>query len=35
MTDKTFADFGIQAPDLGFVRVEDRGSIEFLLHLTT
>jgi polyisoprenoid-binding protein YceI len=30
----TFADFGIQAPDLGFVSVEDQGFVEFLLHLT-
>jgi polyisoprenoid-binding protein YceI len=30
-----FADFGITAPDLGFVRVEDRGQIEFLLRLAT
>ena len=29
----TFADFGIEPPDLGFVRVEDAGSVEFLLHL--
>ena len=29
----TFADYGIQAPSLGFVRVEDAGSVEFLLHL--
>jgi polyisoprenoid-binding protein YceI len=29
----TFADFGIEPPNLGFVRVEDRGSVEFLLHL--
>jgi polyisoprenoid-binding protein YceI len=29
----TFADHGLEAPDLGFVRVEDRGAIEFLLHL--
>ena len=29
----TFADHGIEAPDLGFVRVEDSGAIEFLLHL--
>ena len=29
-----FADFGIDAPDLGFVRVEDRGQVEFLLRLT-
>jgi polyisoprenoid-binding protein YceI len=30
----TFADYGIRAPSLGFVRVEDAGSVEFLLHLT-
>jgi polyisoprenoid-binding protein YceI len=30
----TFADHGIQAPNLGFVRVEDRGAVEFLLRLT-
>jgi polyisoprenoid-binding protein YceI len=29
-----FSDFGISAPDLGFVRVEDRGQVEFLLKLT-
>jgi polyisoprenoid-binding protein YceI len=29
-----FADFGITAPNLGFVRVEDRGQVEFLLELT-
>jgi polyisoprenoid-binding protein YceI len=29
----TFADHGIDPPDLGFVRVEDSGSVEFLLHL--
>jgi polyisoprenoid-binding protein YceI len=28
-----FTDFGITAPDLGFVRVEDRGQVEFLLRL--
>ncbi|MGY1664640.1 YceI family protein [Geodermatophilus sp. SYSU D00696] len=28
-----FADHGITAPDLGFVRVEDRGQVEFLLRL--
>jgi polyisoprenoid-binding protein YceI len=28
-----FADFGITAPNLGFVRVEDRGQVEFLLRL--
>lgn len=30
----TFADHGIEPPRLGFVRVEDAGAIEFLLHLT-
>ncbi|WP_147916641.1 YceI family protein [Ruania zhangjianzhongii] len=30
----TFADFDVQAPDLGFVVVEDTGSIEFSLELT-
>ncbi len=29
----TFADHGIEPPDLGFVRVEDTGSVEFLVHL--
>lgn len=29
----TFADFGVEAPDLGFVTVEDAGSIEFSLQL--
>ena len=29
-----FADYGISPPDLGFVRVEDRGQVEFLLKLT-
>lgn len=29
----TFADFDVQAPDLGFVVVEDAGSIEFSLEL--
>ncbi|MGY1727169.1 YceI family protein [Geodermatophilus sp. SYSU D01062] len=29
-----FADFGVSAPNLGFVRVEDRGQVEFLLKLT-
>ncbi|PRI10987.1 YceI family protein [Leucobacter massiliensis] len=27
----TFADFGVQAPSLGFVSVEDSGSVEFQL----
>ncbi|WP_040338108.1 YceI family protein [Candidatus Blastococcus massiliensis] len=30
----TFADHGIDPPNLGFVRVEDTGSVEFLVHLT-
>jgi polyisoprenoid-binding protein YceI len=29
----TFADFGVQAPDLGFVSVEEAGEVEFLLDL--
>ncbi|MEU0314177.1 YceI family protein [Nocardioides sp. NPDC006273] len=29
----TFADFGIEAPSLGFVSVEDTGSVEFSLEL--
>lgn len=29
----TFADFGVEAPDLGFVTVEDDGTIEFSLQL--
>lgn len=29
----TFTDFGVEAPDLGFVSVEDEGSIEFSLQL--
>lgn len=29
----TWADFGLDAPSLGFVEVEDSGAIEFLLHL--
>lgn len=31
--DVTFADWGIQAPNLGFVKVEDTGQIEFLVEL--
>jgi hypothetical protein len=27
------AEHGVEAPDLGFVRVEDRGAVEFLLRL--
>ncbi len=29
----TFSDFGIDAPDLGFVKVEDSGTVEFLVVL--
>ncbi|MEU2348995.1 YceI family protein [Modestobacter sp. NPDC049651] len=29
----TFGDYGIEAPNLGFVRVDDQGAVEFLLHL--
>ncbi|PZF81343.1 YceI family protein [Jiangella anatolica] len=29
-----FADFDVDPPDLGFVRVEDHGTVEFLLTLT-
>lgn len=31
----TFADFGVEAPSLGFVTVEDTGSVEFDLRLTS
>jgi polyisoprenoid-binding protein YceI len=30
----TFSDYGVQAPDLGFVKVDDAGSVEFLVHAT-
>ncbi|WP_100343654.1 YceI family protein [Compostimonas suwonensis] len=30
----TFDDYGVQAPSLGFVTVENSGSVEFLLNLT-
>lgn len=30
----TFSDFGVDAPDLGFVKVEDAGTVEMLLQLT-
>jgi polyisoprenoid-binding protein YceI len=30
----TFGDYGVDAPSLGFVRVDDQGAVEFLLHLT-
>ncbi|WP_369130706.1 YceI family protein [Modestobacter roseus] len=30
----TFAGFGIEPPDLGFVRVEDTGAVEMFLRLT-
>jgi polyisoprenoid-binding protein YceI len=29
----TFEDFGVEAPSLGFVEVEDQGFVEFLLNL--
>ena len=29
-----FGDYGIDPPNLGFVRVDDNGAVEFLLHLT-
>ncbi|MDM7831305.1 YceI family protein [Cellulomonas edaphi] len=28
-----FADYGVKAPDLGFVKVDSRGAVEFSLHL--
>ncbi|OFI36557.1 hypothetical protein BIU82_13410 [Arthrobacter sp. SW1] len=31
--DLVLADFGISAPDLGFVKVENTGKVEFLVHL--
>lgn len=30
----TFSDFGVQAPSLGFVKVDDSGSVEFQVHAT-
>lgn len=30
----TFTDYGIDAPDLGFVKVEDSGTVEMLLELS-
>ncbi|MCA5924461.1 YceI family protein [Curtobacterium oceanosedimentum] len=30
----TFSDYGVQAPNLGFVKVDDAGSVEFLVHAT-
>ncbi|WP_114561259.1 YceI family protein [Desertihabitans aurantiacus] len=32
--DVTFADWGVEAPSLGFVEVEDTGQVEFLVELT-
>jgi len=29
-----FGDYGVKAPSLGFVKVDDNGAVEFLLHLT-
>ncbi len=31
----TFADYGVEAPNLGFVSVEDAGAVEFDLRLTS
>jgi polyisoprenoid-binding protein YceI len=30
----TFSDYGVQAPSLGFVMVDDAGAVEFLVHAT-
>jgi polyisoprenoid-binding protein YceI len=30
----TFSDYGVQAPSLGFVKVDDSGAVEFLVHAT-
>ncbi|MET3450280.1 YceI family protein [Curtobacterium sp. 1544] len=30
----TFSDYGVQAPSLGFVKVDDAGAVEFLVHAT-
>ena len=30
----TFSDYGVEAPDLGFVSVEDQGTVEFLVKAT-
>ncbi|GAB7304798.1 hypothetical protein MAFF212519_26790 [Clavibacter michiganensis] len=30
----TFSDYGVQAPSLGFVSVEDQGTVEFLVKAT-
>jgi polyisoprenoid-binding protein YceI len=30
----TFSDYGVEAPDLGFVSVEDQGTVEFLVAAT-
>ncbi|MBE7162847.1 MAG: YceI family protein [Williamsia herbipolensis] len=30
----TFEDYGVQAPDLGFVKVDPDGAVEFLVHAT-
>lgn len=30
----TFSDYGVQAPNLGFVQVDDSGAVEFLVHAT-
>ena len=30
----TFSDYSVQAPNLGFVKVDDTGAVEFLVHAT-
>lgn len=30
----TFSDYDVDAPDLGFVKVEDAGTVEMLLQLS-
>lgn len=30
----TFSDYSVQAPNLGFVKVDDAGAVEFLVHAT-
>ncbi|OII07414.1 YceI family protein [Curtobacterium sp. MCBA15_008] len=30
----TFSDYGVQAPNLGFVKVDDSGAVEFVVHAT-
>jgi hypothetical protein len=30
----TFSDYGVEAPSLGFVSVQDKGTVEFLVKAT-